>query len=100
MSNEFDFSVIIAVQLHNSNRIFRLRRYNGLSHIHTNRIECETFYDYHIHIATERYQELGMREESYAIPTDRYLSFEGAINCAISDATFIPSGGGQLTFLS
>lgn len=100
MSNEFDFSVIIAVRLHNSNRVFRLRRYNGLSHIHTNRIECETFHDYHIHIATERYQKLGMREDSYAIRTDRYLNFEGAIDCAISDATFVPSDGKQLTLLS
>ncbi len=100
MNNEFDFSVIVAVQLQNNNRIFRLRRYNGLSHAHTNRIESETFYDYHIHIATERYQELGMREESYAIRTDCYDNFEGAICCAISDAKFEFPNGKQLTFLS
>ncbi|MCY3628025.1 MAG: hypothetical protein OXG88_10350 [Gammaproteobacteria bacterium] len=100
MNNEFDFSVIVAVKLHKPNRIFRLRRYNGLSHTHTNRIESETFYDYHIHIATERYQKLGMHEESYAIRTDRYVNFEGAIDCAISDAKFEFPDGRQLTFLS
>lgn len=77
MRNEFDFSVILAAQLPNSNRIFRLRRYNGLSHEHTNRIEHEVFYDFHIHYATQRYQELGMNEDSYAARTDRYENYGG-----------------------
>ena len=56
--NPFDFSSILAVQVPNSNQIFRLLRYNGRSHQHTNHIENETFFDYHIHEATERYQEI------------------------------------------
>jgi hypothetical protein len=49
-----------------------LRRHNGRSHEHTNQIEASTFYDFHIHMATERYQELGMREDAYAEATDRF----------------------------
>ena len=100
MHNEFDFSVIIAVKLPNSNRIFRLRRYNGLSHQHTNRLEGQTFYDYHIHLATERYQELGMHEDSFATPTNRYVNYEGAINCAISDVGFVTPHGTQLNLFN
>lgn len=96
MCNELDFSVILAVQRPQSNRFFRLRRYNGLSHEHTNRIERETFYDYHIHHATERYQEIGMHEDSFATPTDRYTNYEGAIDCVISDAKFVIPHGTQL----
>ena len=44
--NKLDFSVIVATQLENPNRIFRLRRYNGCSHIHSNRLESETFFDF------------------------------------------------------
>lgn len=64
--NPLDFSVILGVRVPRSIQIFRLRRYNGKSHQHTNRIEDETFYDFHIHTATQRYQELGMREDAYA----------------------------------
>lgn len=37
--NPLDFSAILAYQVPRSNQIFRLRRYNGRSHRHTNRIE-------------------------------------------------------------
>ena len=65
-SNSLDFSIILAVYPPQSNQPFRLRRYNGKSHQHTNIIENDMFYDFHIHKATERYQELGMREDSFA----------------------------------
>jgi len=68
-----------------SNQLFRLRRYNGKSHEHTNRLEGVTFYDFHIHIATERYQAVGMREDAYAEPTDRYGDFHAAFSCLIKD---------------
>ena len=83
--NPLDFSVILAFRLPNSNRFFRLRRYNGKSHNHRNRIEGDAFYDFHIHTATERYQELGTREDFYAEPTDRYGDYGGAIRCAVAD---------------
>ena len=81
-----DFSIILAVRVPSSNQVFRLRRYNGKSHEHTNHIEDETFYDFHIHMATERYQEFGTREDAYAQPTDRYGDFHGALRCLIDEA--------------
>lgn len=90
--NLLDFSIILAVYVPGSNRLFRLRRYNGKSHEYTNHIEGDTFYDFHIHLATERYQELGTREDAYAEPTDRYGDFRGALQCLIDDVSIeIPS---------
>lgn len=87
-NNIFDFSVILAVRVPESNRIFRLRRYNGRSHEHTNQIEGETFYDFHIHEATERYQDSGAREDAYAVVTDRYSDLVTAVSCLLEDANF------------
>ena len=85
--NPLDFSIILAVRVPQSNKLFRLRRHNGKSHEHTNHIEATTFYDFHIHIATERYQEIGAREDAYAEPTDRYGDFHGALHCLIEDTS-------------
>jgi len=63
-ANVLDFSAILAVRVPQSSQVFRLRRYNGRSHEHTNHIEGLSFYDFHIHLATERYQELGAREDA------------------------------------
>jgi len=68
--NPIYFSIILAYTPPNSNQLFRLQRYNGKSHEHTNLIEVETFYDYHIHQATERYQQIGAREDTYAESTN------------------------------
>lgn len=90
--NAQDFSVILAVRVPLSNQVFRLLRYNGRSHEHTNHIEGKTFYDFHIHHATERYQDLGAREDAYAEPTDRYGTIQEALRCLFSDANFdVPS---------
>jgi len=86
--NHLDFSVILAFRPQNSNYLFRLRRYNGKSHEHSNTIEGQTFYDFHIHHATERYQEIGAREDAFAEPTDRYADFQYAIRCMIRDCGF------------
>ena len=83
-----DFSVILGVRAPRSGVIFRLLRYNGRSHPHTNAIEGNRFYDFHIHRATERYQERGPKEESYAETTERYVDLGGALNCMIADAGF------------
>ena len=100
LANPLDFSIILGVRIRSSNRVFRLRRYNGRSHEHTNRIEGNTFYDFHIHIATERYQELGHREpreDGYAIVTNRYNDATTALECLIADANFeVESGQGAL----
>jgi len=91
--NPIDFSSILAYRPAQSNILFRLCRYNGKSHEHTNLIEGGTFYDYHIHQATERYQNMGAREDSYAEPTDRFSDFHQALSCLIGDCGFeIPPG--------
>lgn len=87
--NPLDFSVILAYLPPETNQVFRLRRYNGKSHEHTNTIEGQTFYGFHIHEATARYQELGMREDSYATMTDRFADFQGALKCLIEDCNLI-----------
>ncbi len=86
--NALDFSIILAYCPDGSNQLFRLRRYNGKSHEHTNAIELDKFYNFHIHTATERYQGLGMREDGYAEPSDRFSDLNAAINCMISDCGF------------
>ena len=83
--NSLDFSIILAFNPSDSNTFFRLRRYNGKSHEHTNQIEGNTFYDFHIHQATERYQEFGTREDAFAESTDRYADFHSALHCLIED---------------
>lgn len=87
--NQFDFSIILAYRIPKSSALFRLRRYNGKSHPHTNSIENKTFYDFHVHTATERYQESGWREDTYAEPTDRFADFHGALRCMLLDCAFI-----------
>ncbi len=92
-----NFSVILGVTVPGTNRIFRLRRYNSKTHSHSNRLErSEMFYSFHIHQATERYQEAGCDEETYAEPTDRFADLHGAINCMFKDCGFILPEGEQL----
>lgn len=100
--NSLDFSAILGVRAPHSNRVFRLRRYNGKSHEHTNKIEGETFYDFHIHMATERYQRLGdrePREDAYAEITGRYGDLTGALDCLLADASFELEGQQGSMFL-
>ena len=86
--NHLDFSIILAYLPKNTNQVFRLRRYNGKSHEHTNQIEKNTFYDFHIHTATERYQDLGAREDAFAEPTKRFSDFHSALGCMLEDCGF------------
>ena len=83
--NPLDFSLILVYKVPGSSAALRLRRYNGKSHEHSNPLESERFYDFHVHTATERYQRTGNREDSYAETTDRYSSLEEAIACLIED---------------
>jgi hypothetical protein len=87
--NPLDFSVILAYRPLKTNQLFRLRRYNGKSHEHTNTLDGQTFYDFHVHKATERYQdESGLREDSYAEPTKSFADFHGAIRTMLGDCGF------------
>jgi hypothetical protein len=97
--NKLDFSVILALNPSDSNLLFRLRRYNGKSHEHTNLIEENTFYDFHIHSATERYQETGSREDAFAEATVRFTDFQSALDCMLEDCGFVMPQGDQQIFI-
>lgn len=86
--NPLDFSVILAWLPPQSTSPFRLCRYNGKSHEHTNTLEGQRFYNFHMHRATERYQQSGLREDTFADPTTRYQDFAGALQCLIQDCGF------------
>ncbi len=90
--NPLEFSAILAYRIPGSNQVFRLRRYNG-KHQHTNRLERTSLYGLHIHVATHRYQESGLREDAYAEETNRYADLHGALQCLIADCGFdLPPG--------
>ena len=92
--NPLDFSVILAWLPPQSATPFRLCRYNGKSHEHTNTLESQKFYEFHVHRSTKRYQESGLREDSFADPTNRYQDFGGALLCLIQDCGFqLPVNG-------
>lgn len=95
--NHLDFSIILSVVPEESNQQFRLRRYNGKSHTHSNKIENDRFYDFHIHQATERYQQIGAREDTFAEPTDRYGDFYTALSCMLEDCGFDHADSGQVS---
>lgn len=88
MMNTFDFSVILGYKVPGLNTIFRLRRYNGKSHYHTNTIEKQTFRDFHIHTATERYQRSGGKEDHFAVVDRRYSDLNSAVDCMLADCGF------------
>jgi hypothetical protein len=82
-----DFSIILLYLPKDEGRGFVLRRYNGKHH-HMNHLEGTEFHDYHIHMATERYQLAGMKPEGYAEVSDAYASVQKAIECLFQDANF------------
>lgn len=96
--DRLDFSVILMVQVPGSSQWFRLRRCNG-KHEHTNHIEKVRFRDFHIHVATKRYQELGTREDAYAEVTNQYNDYDDALRCLFDDANFSKSHELQPSFL-
>ena len=81
---EDDFSCSITYKV--NGETITLKRYNGASHEHTNKIEKEKIsYKPHIHIATERYIKMNQKPEGFAESTERYISFAEAFNCLIKD---------------
>ena len=97
--NVLDFSVILGYRPLTGPRLFRLRRYNGRSHEHRNRIEGDRFYGFHIHKATERYQLIGMDEDAFAEETDRYADLAGAMSALVLDCGFELVRDAQLSWL-
>ena len=61
-------------------------RYNGSSHFHPNRLEeTEIDFDCHIHKATQRYIESGLKPEGFATVSTKYSTLNGALHCLVTD---------------
>lgn len=58
-----------------------LLRHNGSSHIHR-----DIVFLCHIHKATHKNIAAGKKPDSYAEPTNRYRSLDGALACLVDDA--------------
>ena len=86
--NPLDFCIILGYVPPERLKLFHLRRHNGL-HKHTNKLEGDSFRDFHIHYATQRYQEAGWDIDAYAEPTDRYDTVDGALETLLNDCNFI-----------
>ena len=83
----YDFSVILIVV--QADGAMNLRRHNGPTHQHRNPIEGERFRgEFHIHTATERYQERGNEPEHYAVPTNEFSDLATALTAMLTAATF------------
>jgi hypothetical protein len=93
--NALDFSIVLAYLPPQSTTPFRLCRFNGKSHEHTNTLEGDTFYDFHVHRATERYQQSGLREDAFAEATNRYQDFATALRCLVQECGFEPPANDQ-----
>ncbi len=98
-----NFSVILGYQPEKTNMLRLLRRYNGKSHQHRNKLpedaSLEPFYDFHIHYATERYQQEGLKIEGYAEPTDKYFDLDTAIDCLVEQCNFEVPPASQINLL-
>jgi len=56
-----------------------------VGHEHRNHLERQRFHGFHIHTATERYQQTGYDEDAFAEATDRFSDMEQATQCLVSD---------------
>lgn len=80
-----DYSCGISV-VPRSSEVVTLARYNGDSHEHGNELEGTVFkYLPHIHVTTERYIMAGRKPDTYAEPTERYSTLDGALHCLLAD---------------
>ena len=87
--NILDFSIILSYYDETSNTWLRLVRYNGKHpSLHTNKIERNSFHDFHIHKATERYQLGDYPIDGYAEVTHSYTTFEEALTAFLKDCHF------------
>jgi len=92
--NPLDFSIILILKEGTTEYV--LVRHNGKHPSeHTNKIEKRrgepnsSFRNvFHIHKATERYQQAGLAIDGYAEPTTRYSSFQTALEAMIEEYGF------------
>jgi hypothetical protein len=88
--NSLSFSVILGY-LRPNGSLFRLRRYNGLhapAGGHINRLEHETVAGYHVHQATLRYQQAGLREDAFAVSSTEFADVASALRLMFRDCNF------------
>ncbi|MFA5880109.1 MAG: hypothetical protein WC860_08065 [Candidatus Margulisiibacteriota bacterium] len=83
--NPLDFSVILGYESSETHKTYRLKRYNGKSHRHKNKLEDNSFYGFHIHIASQRYQESKLEHEGFAEETTSYSNIKDALKCLVQD---------------
>lgn len=96
VENPIDFSIILHYQDRENNEC-RLLRCNGKHpSSHTNKIEkqagktnCGFDPCFHIHQATERYQQPGYRIDGYAEPTGEYTDYETALEYFVKRCGFV-----------
>ena len=94
--NTLDFSIILEFRAQDGNE-FRLCRYNGRHpSAHTNKLEkaegkegARFRNQFHLHMATERYQQQGLDIDGYAEVTREYSSFETALQVFLEDNGFV-----------
>ena len=90
IENVLDFTSLLAYANNTSSDVFILCRYNGKSHEHRNKLDkTPVFYDFHIHKATQLYQDNGFKEEFYATVTDRYSDLKNAFLSMVEDCSII-----------
>ncbi len=97
--NQLDFSLILTFKDADGSE-FVLRRYNGKHPSqHTNRLEKahdepgSTFRNaFHIHKATQRYQEEGLPIDGYAEVTAEYASFDTALQAFVGSNGIVLPG--------
>ncbi|OHB85540.1 MAG: hypothetical protein A3J73_05750 [Planctomycetes bacterium RIFCSPHIGHO2_02_FULL_38_41] len=94
--NLLDFSLILGYMPPKKTALIRLRRYNGKSHQHTNKIEKGSFYDFHVHQATERYQTVGFDEDGYAVISKEFVDIQSALDCLVKDCSIALPANRQL----
>lgn len=92
--NRANFCIVLGFYPVPSKKLFRLLRYDGNDHAHTNKLlkgDSIEFIEYqcHRHISTERYQDAGEKSDSYAEPDNRYSNLEEAFECAIQDCNIV-----------
>lgn len=88
--NLANFSALLLYLWPNSTERFCLRRYNGDWHSHKNKVVREVIRGFHVHIATERYQQIGLREDDYAEPSSEYHDLHSALACLCRDCNVVP----------
>lgn len=101
--NPMDFSIIL-VFVDDDGGEYRLVRVNGRHPSpHTNRLEKRlgssnaTFGPcFHVHRATQRYQDVGLPIDGYAEPCTEYGDFGSALNYFRREANCVVPEGGQL----